>query len=289
MSHRQSQTNQGEEAKKSTAHQLEEQADQKRSIPSVEYREGRSALVIGMGLFGSAVALELTKLGWFVLAVDGEAEKLNAISQHVSSVRVINAIDYEVIRSLEPGQFDLCLSAIGDENGHVISTTIHNLSRSGARFIVARSINSEHNKMFERLGCHLIVEPEQHFGVQLSALFHGLADLSSLDLKKYKLLDKEDLQKRSLEISQDKPESSEGSWRDGGSVTLHRGLQLLIWLILLRYAYRLSATLDEISLNTGGQSSIVGKGSESEQFFILASILMVAWVFLGQWVKPKNP
>ena len=81
----------------------------------VSYMEGRSALVIGMGLFGSAVAKALTRHGWFVLAVDGDQSKLNAVANEVSAVRVINAVDLDIIQSLEPSTYDVCISAIGDE------------------------------------------------------------------------------------------------------------------------------------------------------------------------------
>ena len=50
-----------------------------REVPEAEYREGRSAPIIGMGLFGTSVVLETSKLGWFVRG-DGEPEKLNSIS-----------------------------------------------------------------------------------------------------------------------------------------------------------------------------------------------------------------
>ena len=248
----------------------------------VHYQEGRSALIIGMGLFGSAVARELTRLGWFVLAVDGDQSKLNNLRHEVSAVRVIDAIDLEVIQSLDPSHYDVCISAIGDENAHVITTTIHNLKQSGAQTVIARTTNSDHNEMFTKLGCDLLIQPEGSYGIEFSQYLHRHSAQALADQLKSPSISYAKLQKHNLALNKAKKEEdqTELSVVNGGSL-VSTIFQILLWGFLLQYTHSLSVELDRLAALSGQENQT----SYSHTFNILSISLIIIWLFTGKIFK----
>ena len=236
-----------------------------------------SALVIGMGLFGSSVARKLTQAGWFVLAVDDDQNKLNSIANEVSSVRVINAVDLKVIESLEPHTFDICVSAIGDENAHVISTTIHNLKSCNAPFIVARILNKQHEAIYRKLGCDLVVEPEKCFGEELSNILHNhlMSGHHPSDLSKDFRITAEQLKEAQLSTNKAQKDEVAYELKQDLSQYLLIVLELLIWGFIIQNIYQLQNKVDLLN----EQLSHAQKNSESldSQMQVLF-ILMILWL-----------
>ena len=236
-----------------------------------------SALVIGMGLFGSSVARKLTQAGWFVLAVDDDQNKLNSIANEVSSVRVINAVDLKVIQSLEPHTFDICVSAIGDENAHVISTTIHNLKSCNAPFIVARILNKQHEAIYRKLGCDLVVEPEKYFGEELSNILHNhlMSGHHPSDLSTDFRITAEQLKEAQLSTNKAQKDEVAYELKQDLSQYLLIVLELLIWGFIIQNIYQLQNKVDLLN----EQLSHAHKNSESldSQMQVLF-ILMILWL-----------
>lgn len=256
-------------------------SDRTEAKEAVEYQEGRSALVIGMGLFGSSVARELTRLGWFVLAVDGDHSKVNSLIHEVSAVRVIDAVDLDVIQSLDPAHFDVCISAIGDENTHVITTTIHNLKLSGAQTIIARTINTDHNLMFTKLGCDLLLQPEDSYGVEFSRFLHGHSQKEFKDTFHISPLNMDKLQKHNLALGKPKYDVEQENIAFSYKPSLISIVfQLLIWCILLQYAYSLSVELDH--LHELNKTASTTSHSYQYTFNILSLSLIIVWLFVSK-------
>ena len=246
------------------------------------YKEGRSALVIGMGLFGSSVARELTRLGWFVLAVDGDQSKLNAVVNEVSSVRVINAVDLAIIQSLEPSTFDICISAIGDENAHVITTAIHNLKQCDAQLIIARTTNRDHNIMFSKLGCDLILEPEQTFGEAFSGLLHHMETAQVInDVKLDLSLDKLKKHHIALVNTDEDPIKAHHSRPH----IILKVIQLLIWGILLQYSYNLSTEIDTLNQKLG----LDGQQTSTTNTYIMVMLILITLWYLSSRIFTAQP
>lgn len=254
-------------------------------ITEETYKEGRSALVIGMGLFGSAVAKALTRHGWFVLAVDGDQSKLNAVVNEVSAVRVINAVDLNIIQSLEPSTYDVCISAIGDENAHVITTTIHNLKQCDAQMIIARTTSYDHSLMFSKLGCDLILEPEKSFGQALSLLLHKVDTptlIKTVDLD----LSIENLKKHHLSlIKPNEAADNEEEYSSKVSIIM-KVIQILIWGVLLQYCYNLSVELDRVNDTLQTQTQYT---NTTHTFVIVMMTLIILWYLALRLFKPNDP
>ena len=90
----------------------------------------KTFVVIGLGRFGSAVALELSELGHEVLAVDIQPERVQAVADQVTHCVVGDARDPEVLRSLGARNFDCAVAAASADVG-VSALIVLNLKELG--------------------------------------------------------------------------------------------------------------------------------------------------------------
>jgi len=120
----------------------------------------KSYIVIGLGLFGQAVARQLCMLGAEVLAMDVRAELVQQVSADVTHAVVADAQDKEVLRALGTREFDCAILAIGDDLAASVLITM-NLKELGVPYIVCKAHDETHRKVLEKLGADRVVIPEQ--------------------------------------------------------------------------------------------------------------------------------
>ena len=129
-------------------------------------------IVIGLGRFGSAVALELTKLGHRVIAV----ERDNAIAEsYVNKVAKVVHADMaqstalDMIRSAEP---KIAIVGIGSSvESSVLAAA--NLVDAGVPSIWAKALSPEHKRILDRIGVHHVISPEADSGRRVAHLVNG--------------------------------------------------------------------------------------------------------------------
>ncbi|MEO7130241.1 MAG: TrkA family potassium uptake protein [Dermatophilaceae bacterium] len=129
-------------------------------------------LVIGLGRFGSAVALELTRLGHRVIAV----EKDNALAEtYVNKVsRVVHAdmaqaSAVEMVMNAEP---KIAIVGIGSSiESSVLAAA--NLVDAGVPSIWAKALSAEHKRILDRIGVHHVISPESDAGRRVAHLVNG--------------------------------------------------------------------------------------------------------------------
>ena len=59
-------------------------------------------LIIGLGRFGSSLALRLMDSGSEVMVIDINEDAVNHIAPHVTQAKIGDCMDEEVLRSLDP-------------------------------------------------------------------------------------------------------------------------------------------------------------------------------------------
>lgn len=137
----------------------------------------KSYLVIGMGRFGSAVALRLRELGNEVLAMDEVAENIQRLADQVTHGVVGDARDEEVLRSLDAGSFDCAVVAIGGDLAASILVTM-NLKELGVPQVICKATNEQEKRALEKVGADRVLIPEREMGIKLA---QNLASSSVLD------------------------------------------------------------------------------------------------------------
>ena len=122
-------------------------------------RKSDSVVVVGLGRFGSGVALSLSKLGHDVLALDTSADVVQAQTGRLAHVIQADATDIETLKQLGAGDFRHAVIGIG-QNLEASVLTILNMSQLGIKDIWAKANNQQHGRIAERVGAHHVVYPE---------------------------------------------------------------------------------------------------------------------------------
>lgn len=138
-------------------------------------------LVIGLGRFGSAVALELERLGHEVLAIDRSEELVNDIAHDVTHALQLDAADEDALRSAGAGDFATAIVAISsDAQPSIFATMV--LKRLGVRTVIAKAGSLLHGEILARVGADRVVFPERETGLRLAHSFSVPNVLDYLDI-----------------------------------------------------------------------------------------------------------
>ncbi|RKP56168.1 TrkA family potassium uptake protein [Cohnella endophytica] len=134
-------------------------------------------VIIGLGRFGSSLGRELVKLGYEVLGVDRDEEKVQELSSVLTHAVVADATEEEVLRSVGARNFDCGVVAIGDDIQASILATIL-LKELGVKKVVAKAVSDLHGRVLERVGVDRIIYPERDMGIRVA---HQLVSPNLLD------------------------------------------------------------------------------------------------------------
>lgn len=133
--------------------------------------------VIGLGRFGTSMAKTLSRMGYDVLAVDHNEEKVNNIIEHVTHAVQADAMDEQTLKSLGIRNFDVVVVAIGQDIQANILVTVM-LKELGVKKVVSKAVTDLHGKVLERVGADKVVFPERDMGVRVA---HALVSKNILD------------------------------------------------------------------------------------------------------------
>ena len=141
----------------------------------------KSYFVIGLGLFGQAVARQLCMLGAEVLVMDVRSDLVQQVSGDVTHAVVGDAQDKEVLRALGAREFDCAILAIGDDLAASVLITL-NLKELGVPYLVCKAHNETHRRVLEKLGADRVVIPEQEHAQRLGRSLHSHNVLEYIEL-----------------------------------------------------------------------------------------------------------
>lgn len=137
----------------------------------------KTYLVVGLGRFGTAMALKLHELGNEVMVIDGRAEEVQKLSNRVTYAVVGDARDEEVLRSLGVRNVDCAIVAIGSDLAASILVTL-NLKSLGVQQVICKAPNELHKRALEKVGADRVLIPEREMAVKLA---QNLTSSSVLD------------------------------------------------------------------------------------------------------------
>ena len=130
----------------------------------------RLVAVLGLGRFGQAVALELTRQGHDVLAVDRDEKVVQAIADEVTHAVQADMTDPEALEALGLAEFDtVVLSASESLEVSIMATVL--LKRMGVRRIIAKAAHGLHGSILEQVGAMRVVYPERETGYRVAHSF----------------------------------------------------------------------------------------------------------------------
>ena len=125
----------------------------------------KTVLIIGLGRFGSTMAMKLHELGHEVMAIDTSEDRINAVLPYVTSAQIGDCANEQYMNSLGIRNFDVCVVAIGDnfQSSLEITSLLKDL---GAKFVLSRASRDIHAKFLLRNGADQVVYPEKEMAIR---------------------------------------------------------------------------------------------------------------------------
>lgn len=124
-------------------------------------------LIIGLGIYGSNLALDLTEMGHEVIGADANPALVDAIKDNISTAYIIDSTDETSLSVLPLRNVDIVIVAIGENFGASIKT-VALLKKAGVEHIFARAIDTLHEAILTGMNVERIVTPEQRAAKDLS-------------------------------------------------------------------------------------------------------------------------
>lgn len=131
-----------------------------------------SVAVIGLGRFGTALALELMTHGTEVLGIDDDADAVQALNGKLTGVVAGDATQPDLIEQLGLAEFDRVVVAIGtDVTASILATS--QLLRVGVKQVWAKAVDERHALILDQLGVTHVVRPEADMGRRVAHMVRG--------------------------------------------------------------------------------------------------------------------
>ncbi|MFG6445732.1 potassium channel family protein [Microbacterium sp. P06] len=144
------------------------------SSTSRRIAEADSVAVIGLGRFGSSLALELMTGGTEVLGIDLDEELVQSMNGRLTQVVRADSTKREVLQQLALDEFDRVVVAIGSNvSASILTASV--LLNMKVPVIWAKAVNDQHGLILEQLGIHHVVYPEKDMGRRVAHLVRGAA------------------------------------------------------------------------------------------------------------------
>lgn len=131
-----------------------------------------SVLVIGLGRFGTAVAMSLVALGHEVMGIDVDEDIVQEWSHRLTHAVQADSTNVQVMRQLGAADFSHAIVGIGG-NLSASLLTVMALSELGIKDIWVKATNDAHGRIAERIGAHHVVHPEAAMGERVAHLVSG--------------------------------------------------------------------------------------------------------------------
>lgn len=97
-------------------------------------------LIIGLGIYGSNLARDLTDMGHEVIGADIRSANVEAVKDYISTAYILDSTDEPSLAALPLKNVDLVIVAIGENFGASVKT-VALLRKLGIRKIYARAID----------------------------------------------------------------------------------------------------------------------------------------------------
>ncbi|GAA2120208.1 TrkA family potassium uptake protein [Kocuria atrinae] len=129
-------------------------------------------LVIGLGRFGSATAMQLVRQSSEVLGVERDTALVQKMSGQLTHVVEADATDIDALRQVGAADFNAAVVGVGTSIESSVLITA-NLVDLGIDRIWAKAISPAHGKILARIGAHHVIFPEADAGRRTAHLVSG--------------------------------------------------------------------------------------------------------------------
>ncbi len=146
-------------------------------MPKKKGKADRQIAVIGLGRFGSNLAITLEELGCEVLAVDKRMDAVQDIANKITHAVQADVNHEDSLKQLGLSNFDVVVIAVGSSvQASILAALI--VMESGVEQVVAKASSELHRKALEKIGVSHVVYPEKDSGIKLA---YNLMSVNMID------------------------------------------------------------------------------------------------------------
>jgi trk system potassium uptake protein TrkA len=124
-------------------------------------------LVVGLGTFGSHVALTLYELGKEVIAIDRDSEVVESAAEYCTQAIVADATDRDTLELLGITDADAAIVSLGERMDVITLAALH-LKEMGIPWIAVKSLSEEHGRILKAIGVQDVIYPEKDRAIRLA-------------------------------------------------------------------------------------------------------------------------
>jgi trk system potassium uptake protein TrkA len=123
--------------------------------------------VIGLGRFGSSVALTLVERGYRVLGVDTSREVVQHYADELTHTVALDASNEEALSAIDIGSFDTVIVSMAEHFENSILATVA-LKKLGVRCVICKALSERQAEIFVQVGADRVILPEKEAGQRLA-------------------------------------------------------------------------------------------------------------------------
>lgn len=123
--------------------------------------------IVGLGRFGTALALDLAESGSEIIAIDSNEEKVREIREVTENAFIVNNLEKKTLIETGIQNCDVAIVCIGEHMDTSILTTL-NLVSMGIPKVISKAMSTEHGIILEKLGAE-VVFPERDMAIRLAS------------------------------------------------------------------------------------------------------------------------
>jgi len=126
-------------------------------------------VVLGLSKFGMSLAEELYKLGYEVLVIDNDEEKVQEITEKCRNIQAViaDATNKGVLESVGIGNFDVVIVSVGSSQSENILLPLI-LKEMGVKKVISKADDTLQGRVLRKIGADKIVYPERDMGKKLA-------------------------------------------------------------------------------------------------------------------------
>ena len=124
----------------------------------------RKIAVIGLGRFGSSVAVSLAEKGVEVLGIDSDREKVDDVKDKIACAVQLDSTEEAALREIGIEAFNAVIVCIGDNvEANLLTTAL--LKKMGIEEIYARAMTKLQAQILKAMEIKRVINPEEEMGL----------------------------------------------------------------------------------------------------------------------------
>lgn len=128
----------------------------------------KTIAVLGLGIFGTTVARELSKFDCDVMVIDNEATHVQAIADEVETAIIGDFTNFEFLQTTGLQQCDIVIVATGDNLESSVLAIMHSKKLNISK-IIAKAKTPTYEAVLYEIGADYVIMPERQAGKQLAS------------------------------------------------------------------------------------------------------------------------